>query len=678
MSHDSSSSCRPQPWQLRIRTAPALPGPGACWLDHLPEALLALDARQPDAAPTVRIQGELLDVDELAKLLGPSLVTRHAGRVQPTAGARDWAEAPDGESLILLLHRHIRLIGEVLLLLADQSLSHEELRRRANQQYGMNWQKLDQLRRRTWWLRCSDMVEIYDGLVHITASGRKLIEWLPLGVPDSVDVTEITPAPAPPLIEDALNELREKGHASRRMASSLFFPKPDGVSLIDTLQHIARSATPEIEEDRLNQFIQERFGLAPASARQVRQSSKMIGLIEKIGARRWSATPLAQAFLASGQASDLIRVAHVNLWFIGEILQLLAAQSTMSAADMALQTGGNRPGPLPQSAIRVRLGLLRECGLVAKLSAQDYRLTPSGRGLAHELPVEAPIAVSPRSSGSEPVGELAATSTETNGTQISTELLSAARDSRNSARLEHAICDALSFLGLDARILSGPSQTDVVAVLPLYPDSLTLAVDAKTSAVGPVMEDRVGFQAFADHRKKCGASATIVVGPAFHPRVIAGAQNDGQVAIVLTETLADTVLLHEKYPFCPRELKALFSPAVSVDARMQTLLQSHKKHVFLVALLEGIVTKLEAEMRMSTPLYEGRWLDVQALRRDFQQLNASEEDILKALDLLSSPFISAVERSPQQKGLFRLTAPPSVIAARLRSLTRNQLATTVA
>src|SRR5205823_4821503 len=84
-----------------------------------------------------------------------------------------------------------------------------------------------------------------------------------------------------------------------------------------------------------------------------------------------------------------------------------------------------------------------------------------------------------------------------------------------------------------------------------------------------------------------------------------------------------------------------------------------------MAVLHAIITQLHLEVRDDDPMYPGGWLGTNELRRDLRKLGVSADIISQALQLLSSPFVDVVEKN---KDRFRLSVPPSVVAARLQSL----------
>lgn len=654
-------------WRDRIQTAPTLPGSGEQWIKRLP-LLLEVLAGATDADETINVPGfdEPLDIAEVVKKLGPSLVTRRNGRVVLTDGAKQWIQAADAQQLILHIHRHVRLVGELLALLSDGPRSHDELRLRANSRYGMNWTALDQLRRRTTWLRGSGHVELYDGKVHLTETGAALLDWIPLGDPETGELdTAVSVACAPPVIDRILEPLHAGNHEGRSEARSLYLPSPEGVGPTEVLKAAVRVAVPMAVEGDLDKLFQQ-YGLAEASARQARASLRLLGLIERAGLGRWSATGPAVAWLESNDDVDLIRIVHSCVWFVGEILYELQ-DGPADAATLAAQSTKYGRDALRVPGLRTRFILMRECGLVEKYDHQRYQLTPAGKAFLADLPNASRIESS--SEPTKPTDEPIPTElTLDDASLVASELIDAMRDSRHPTRFERAIHDALSYLHLEVEHLSGPARTDLAATLLLPSAGVVLAVEAKTSADGPVSDRDVSFQGLREHREKINASTTILIGPEFHRRIHAEAAADPHLAVLHAQTLADAVLWHARTPFSPHQLQVLFDAEMPAEARGIALQCHHDERTQLLAVLAAVITQLDLERRDENPMYEGAWLGPNELRRDLRKLGAPHDIVVQALQLLSSPFIGVAE---ERKGRYRLTGPTQLISARLQSVISN-------
>ncbi|WP_280329188.1 hypothetical protein [Nocardia wallacei] len=658
---------QPFAWRDRVQTMPTMPGSGEQWIHRLAPVLDALvSAEETDETVSVPGIDEPLAIVELVKKLGPSLASRRGKQVVLTEGIKQWMHAPDPERLVVHFHRHVRLVGELLRLLTDGPRSHDELRVSANSQYGMSWAALDQVRKRTTWLRASGHVELYDGTVHLTTAGAALLARLPLGEPEDGNadpVPEVTTAH--PVIDQILDSLGRQGHGDRSEARSLFLPSPEGVSQLEVLKEAIHAAVSEAGDDDLDGLFQ-RYGLALVSARQARASLKSLGLIERVRMGRWSATGAAMAWLESDDDIDLVRIVHSRVWFVGEILHVLQDGPADAATVASLSAQFGREA-LRVPGIRTRFALLRECGVLEKFDHQRFQLTPAGRAVLKGLSIA--FRVGNESQPTRLAEESVPPTTQADtASLLSNELIEAMHDSRHPRRFELAVHDALKYLGLDVEHLSGSSRTDVAAVLPLPAAKVVLAVEAKTSADGPVSDHEVSSQRLREHRAKIGASTTVLVGPEFHRHVHAEAGADSRLVVLHAETLADAVVLHAQAPFSPHELQVLFDDDLTADERDPELQRHHRARLQLLEVLSAVITQLELEMRDENPMYEGNWLGPSEIRHDLRRLGTPHDTIVAALQLLSSPFIGVIE---EHKGRYRLVGPAQLVTARLRSAINN-------
>lgn len=652
-------------WRRRIRTAPALPGEGQAWVDVLPKLLAAMsDIETTNRSVDVPALGSSFVATELLKMLGPSLVVRRDSRIQLAEGAAAWLTDPTPHNLILHLHRHVQLIGELLALLVDGPLTHEQLRDIANSRYGMGWSSLDPLRRRTTWLRATGHVELYDGAIHLTTAGAAVLAEVTLGAPEEFESDSVIAVPDPlPEVDALLRLLDLQNHGRRTAPGSSYIPSPEGVNPVDVIRAAVSVAIPSATETTLEEVLQG-FGVAEVSARQARGSLKSFGLIRRIGPGRWAATEAAVAWLDSGDDVQFARILHAHLWFVGELMQELQ-EGPLAAPVLAARSRRYGRAQVSKAAVSIRCALLRGCGLLDKLDHQQHQLTPAGRGFLTGLPLALPL---DQDSEESPEQTIADERQPSSAASIAVELLEAAVDSANPVRFEIAVGAALTFLGFGVEHLSGPGRTDLAVILPVPQAPVIVAVEAKTSAEGPVSERDVSFQALREHRGKIAADVTMLVGPAFHRRVHAEAAADPHVAVMNVQELADAVALHWEIPFAPEELRALCEPALTADTRSSRLADRHQVRRRLATILDAVITQLDLEIQDEDPMYPGGWLGPGELRRDLRKLGADNDIIMEALSLLASPFVGAIEES---KGRYRLAGSRVLAVERIRALAKQ-------
>lgn len=119
-----------------------------------------------------------------------SLLTAEANRVELSPHGSYWLEERDVAYLIGLLHSRLRLVGELLEMLAEPR-SPDRLLELANERYGMGWNSRAQIDRRRGWLQSTGAVEIDDeGRLVLTDVGQNLRDRLEIESPREVAVKE--------------------------------------------------------------------------------------------------------------------------------------------------------------------------------------------------------------------------------------------------------------------------------------------------------------------------------------------------------------------------------------------------------------------------------------------------------------------------------------------------------
>lgn len=186
--------------------------------------------------------------------------------------------------MIGVFHAGIRFVGELLEQLDSATLTHNQLLVIANRDYGMGWTSLDQVRRRTTWLRVAGFLELrFDANLVITDAGRQLLARLenyrPDGVTDAEEAVqptvELAAAPAP--IEALLDGLTPQALAARRRTWGYI---PGVAPIADVFTDLTRAATPDISRQAWVDRCSSEYRAAESSAMSTLSAFRSAGLIE--------------------------------------------------------------------------------------------------------------------------------------------------------------------------------------------------------------------------------------------------------------------------------------------------------------------------------------------------------------------------------------------------------------
>lgn len=217
--------------------------------------------------------------------------------VQLTDAAQLWLEKNDDELLMATLHAHVRFVGEILSVLKDGDLSHDELRSLANERFGLGWSSLDQLRRRTNWLRCAALIELrFDKKLTLTQAGRDFLPSIEVAdaskLPHSqqADQTRVVDvSKASETTQSLLNDLDELRLKARKSTIG-FIPKGTNGDAIASLQALVSCTIPSVSRKDFYNFCQTEFGSKESSTSATISMLRGTGLVEQIGLDTFAAT----------------------------------------------------------------------------------------------------------------------------------------------------------------------------------------------------------------------------------------------------------------------------------------------------------------------------------------------------------------------------------------------------
>lgn len=656
-----------RPWSNRAFSMPALTG-GTSGQIRVLRGLLTSLRSGVDVDELVEISGEggvAVTFSSMGQRLQPAGLVTRTGKNSwiLTPQAENWLDSDDDGYLISIFHANIRFVGE-LLHEAREGVTQSNLLDIASNKYGCSWDSLDQIRRRTAWLRAGGFLELdFRHQVIPTAAGVELLRELDLALPGatrkrSIASSSVGSVPPP---HDVIRSALQSVDLRQRKSNIGYIPRSDGDAL-SSLRKFSQALREEVTREDIDRFSSAEFGLRPSSVASALSALKSAGLVEQVGFNAYKATELATACAVSESNFDFLRVLHLKFRFFGEVLEALEEVDT--PRDLAA-IGKARYGLQREdiAEVRTRLQMLRECGLIEEASWGRYRLLEQGRALLAELPCEMFL------SEDAELGEL---STEVVGAEqdslpsyiaISEELITASRSSNDPTRFEAAAAEAFKYLGFDAQLLGGSGQTDVLLTANLPGDMrFTVIVDAKSSASGKVGEQQVNFDTLKEHKAANSADFALAVGPGFPgPRLISRAEAHG-VGLLAVDELIEILKFHTETPFTLSELKNLCAITGAVNAAVVERKWSAEGRVF--KLCERVLHQLAAEAANIDPFTTGALSaqDLYLILRTESADAPSPPEIESVLSFLASDLVHAVQKSGAQ---YLILEDPRTTARRL-------------
>ncbi|PVC74526.1 restriction endonuclease [Streptomyces sp. CS081A] len=667
----------PLPWLTRASASPYVPGTPQEITGNLRALLLSiLEDGTIDRPFTWPGSERSVPLRNAAHALGScGLLTREGRppRLTLTRAARHFLDSGDELHLIAVLHANVRFMGEALAEVGD-GITHTELNKVAGTEYGLSWNSLDQVRRRVYWLRAAGLVEYWtNGRIVATERGREFLERLetadrdrlPHRRPPAPELVELPPLPAS--LAPALSGMDQAALRSRKRLLGYI---AGGVRM-DVLARLVNAAVPDITRADFKAFCVEEFGVLESSAEQTLSTLRSLGLLTQVGTDTFAATEYATSCLESDEPVDLVRLLHLHVALLGETLDALENSAPSSA--LALVLAERYPDiPLTHQDVTRRVALFLETGLAERIGL-TVRRTELGAALVRTLPLLRPTnpgpvahvdaAATPGVPGT-PAPAAAGGDPTHNVGSLAAEVVRAAVDSSDYRRFERAVAAAFSALGVDVETHSGPKRTDAVVELWRSPtERYRIAVEAKTDGAGLVTDQDVRFRRLGEHRTRHTAQGTVLVGPGFDARLVQEAASE-KVALLTARELADALVRHARTPLAPRELAALVIRG-EADALERTWRAAERRQETLGLVVHTLWKSGNdpVEVRHTTGA-----LGINDIWRETRKTLGTPldpDETGAALAFLETPFLSGVER---QGGGHVITAPPSLIAARLRAL----------
>jgi hypothetical protein len=667
--HDKAQIPEPKSWLGRAGAAPLVPGSVEGLVANLRAVLTEIDKDpNPDRNMTWPEGGRTSTIRQAIHGLGACGLIGRAGRPPRAAltdEARHFLETGDMLYLIGLFHANVRFIGEALHELGERR-THKELARIAEDEYGL-WRSDDQIRRRVFWFRATGLVQLWTNReIERTELGADLCARLVAARPNDLphrqewaEPESVSLPPTPPAIAAKLDALTEDALKKRRDQYGFVA----GGNSIGTLQRLISTAVPEVTRDDFRRFCVEQFAVKKASAEQALGTLRAFGFIEQTGLDSFAATAQALEWLNTDESVDAIRIMHVHVALIGEAVAALEHQQT-SGEVLKHLTEQYPQHVLSRGDLGHRLRLLQDAGMVERTGYSRYRTTPLGTAFIRSVPLEDPTPDrgAERTTATREVSQSERTS---DAVSLAAEVVEASTDSANWKRFEQATEDCFRMIGLEVERAGTPGRADCVVAIWLSPtEQRRVIIEAKTDGAGRVEERAVNLEALEDHRKHHQADHIAIVGPAFGGRLPQWAASK-KIALITARELGDWVLRQSRAPLYPYELVAMFLPEGRGELEQAWRAVEQQQAVLAnVAELLWMSANDADEIQYSQGALLVR--EVRRMVRDRIETALDEAAVNDALSFLSTRLVAGVASRKETE--YVITAPPDLIAARLRAL----------
>jgi predicted transcriptional regulator len=651
-------------WPQRSSSTPWVPGSPDQIIENLRGLLTEIKGDgTPDRSFAWPTNGATNTIRAAVHNLGScGLVNKRGDRLELSDDAEQFLVSGDSDYLIATFHSNVRFVGELLAEL-ETPKTHSELNSVASEKYLLEWSTLDQVRRRTNWLRAAGLTELWKSgnKLVLTDEGRRFsdrIQLVTLGeIPGSSNAqpVDFTLAPPSPKIRAELEALDQSALASRKTQWGYIA----GGSSLENIKFLVNAFSPESSRAHFVRLCVDQLSVKESSAEQSLNTLRALGFVEQTGLSTFAPTLLSQEWLTSEDPLDLVRILHVKVALVAEVLSALKEENDTGAARRWLTT--HYPSyRVPQMELARRILILKDAGLIERIGHTRYRLTPLGERFYESVPLLEPQGILAEISDSSP--KAASVTDQSNEVaQQAIEVYKAATDSANFSRFESAVAKSFSLLGLEVEHHGGPKKTDLLLTFWISPtDRRRVTVEVKTASAGQINENDVKFDALEEHRKAHKADRAILVGPGFSGRLPQWAKSK-DIPLISAGQLATWLTLSSRMRVFPHELyELIFSGSVaSVWERAERGLEA----VNQVTRMLWESGNDENDIAFSKGALTVR--DIWRMGKGYSDTPLAPEEITSALQLMTNPLLSAA--SEMKGGEYVSMAPPHLIASRLRS-----------
>lgn len=630
-------------WRRKGWSIPDLKGGKKNWF-ILSKALITLvsqnKANDLNAKPVITEVSEIETWrNYLPFLKGLSLVSNQSGILYLSDEGVKFLKNPTKRQLADIIQDKFRLFGEVLNLLSLQSLTIEEANEEICKQYGLQWSNLSNIRRRMDWL---EVLGLIDGIGSrkwkISEEGKNALSAWSLIPPDVLEPIEIESdefeiTDPPEEIAILLQRLRDFPELhKKRNTYNIWAPSPNR---IENIRVIVQAAADKISKSEFFNFISDEFNLKISSVESMLPFLKAAGLLEEVGRGIYIATSAAKAWLETGNDLDFIRILHVHMQFVGEMIDYAKTDVIRNNMYSRAKLYG-----LNTEKARWIAGFLIEAGLLEEPQYLHLKATPLGICFANSLPLLSIDEVALESEKKE--NEINDVVPILNQFKDITERLTkaaknpAAEGKASGVAFEEAIAEILNFIGYDAKRIGGSGDTDVVA---RWKDkegkNITAIIDAKSKSSGQVTHTDISDVAIDTHKEKNNADYVAIVGASFGGDTIKNHARKKGFALITTEQLISIAEVSKKLGLSLQDISLIFEGSNGLS-KLTEIISLKQRELDIISMVILKFCKEQEQIGALSPR------DLFLLLRDTTE-SPTLEELINVFDLLSSTEIGVLQ-----------------------------------
>lgn len=552
-------------WRKKGWSIPDFRGGKQVWYELVIKLVNILKSGEINDLNTVPDIGDLTEVQPWRVyapfLKGIGIVYNRSGKLVLSDKGLEFAEEPNKKKLADLIQDKYRLFGEMLSILNEMPMTIEEMDKTICKMYGLNWNNLSNTRRRMDWLEILELIQpIGSRKWEVTELGKESLKNWCIVSPEVLEyedssMNEIEIAEPPMEIAALIQKLDESPEMhKKRCTYNIWVPSPNR---IENLRVIIQFALKKVSRKELFIFIEKEFQLKSSSAKSMLPFLKASGLLEEVGRNIYIATAAARAWIETGNDLDFIRILHVHMKFVGEILLYTENDSVRNS----VYHEGKYYG-MNSEKVRWIVGFLLEAGLLEEPQYLHLKTTEMGKAFVKTLPLEKVVknsllnekVVNKNSISKQELSKLDAISKRLQESSVDPNI-----EGKNSGRaFEEAIVDIFSYMGFNAKHIGGSGDTDVVLKWKQNGNICTAIVDGKSKSNGQVSHGDISDIALNTHKEKNNADYVAIIGSKFSGNTIKNFAIKKEYALITDKQLIEIAKAADELGLTLEEMALMF------------------------------------------------------------------------------------------------------------------------
>lgn len=354
-----------------------------------------------------------------------------------------------------------------------------------------------------------------------------------------------------------------------------------------------------------------------------------------MGRNVYLATAAAQAWVETGNELDFIRILHIHMRFVGEIL--LYAQNDIVRNDI-YHIGKNYG--MNKEKTRWMTGFLLEAGLLDEPRYLHLKTTKMGKIFAETLPLEKTVQYDITEESAEE--KVSVSDSESNKLDIISERLRvaavnpAAEGKLSGVAFEEAISDLFSYMGFRAEHIGGSGNTDVIVKWKQNDDMVVAILDGKSKSSGQVSHGDISDIALDTHKEKNNAEYVAVIGPGFSGETIKNFAIKKEYALITDKQLIEVANASQELGLSLEEIALMFQ-VPNGFSRLEEIISFKRREMDIIS---EIIRQFCNEQELLESLSPR---DLFLLLRN-SSVSPSLEELIGGFDILSGNSIGILKR----------------------------------